>query len=128
MVYVTTGENYSDPATDNSDAFVAFEMETGKLAWFHQMTTGDTYSSVSLVWAFIVKQFFVRPGDPVSSARPAVLQSRRAQELSRLVITPTLPRAWDMPGPTLTSTCNGLLENQNFVFRRFGEAARPESY
>jgi polyvinyl alcohol dehydrogenase (cytochrome) len=44
MVYVTTGDSYSDPAADTSDAFVAFEMETGKLAWFRQMTTGDTFN------------------------------------------------------------------------------------
>src|ERR1700751_1327551 len=36
--------------------------------------------------------FFVRPGNHVSSPRPAVLQSRRAQELSRLAVTPTFPR------------------------------------
>jgi outer membrane protein assembly factor BamB len=44
MVYATTGDSYSDPAADTSDAFVAFEMETGKLAWFRQMTTGDTFN------------------------------------------------------------------------------------
>ncbi len=28
MVYATTGDSYSDPAGDGSDAFVAFRMET----------------------------------------------------------------------------------------------------
>ena len=27
MVYVTTGDNYSDPATDTSDAILAFNAE-----------------------------------------------------------------------------------------------------
>jgi polyvinyl alcohol dehydrogenase (cytochrome) len=34
----------SEPAADTSDAFVAFQMETGKLAWFRQMTAGDTFN------------------------------------------------------------------------------------
>ncbi len=29
MVYVTTGDNYSDPATETSDAFMAFDLDTG---------------------------------------------------------------------------------------------------
>ncbi len=44
MVYVTTGDNYSDPATNTSDAFMAFDLETGKLAWSSQMATGDAYN------------------------------------------------------------------------------------
>jgi polyvinyl alcohol dehydrogenase (cytochrome) len=44
MIYVTTGDNYSDPPTDTSDAFMAFDMETGKLAWASQMNRGDAYN------------------------------------------------------------------------------------
>jgi polyvinyl alcohol dehydrogenase (cytochrome) len=44
MVYVTTGDNYSDPATQTSDAFMAFDLETGKLAWSSQMVKGDAYN------------------------------------------------------------------------------------
>ncbi len=44
MVYVTTGDNYSDPPTSTSDSFMAFDMETGKLAWSNQMTKGDAYN------------------------------------------------------------------------------------
>jgi polyvinyl alcohol dehydrogenase (cytochrome) len=43
-VYVTTGDNYSDPATDTSDAFMAFDLETGKLAWSSQMVQHDAYN------------------------------------------------------------------------------------
>jgi hypothetical protein len=41
--------------------------------------------------------------NPVSSPRPAVLQSRRAQELSRLAVALTFPRALPLPGHTLTA-------------------------
>jgi polyvinyl alcohol dehydrogenase (cytochrome) len=44
VVYVTTGDNYSDPPTGMSDAFVAFEMDTGKLAWSRQLTQGDAFN------------------------------------------------------------------------------------
>jgi polyvinyl alcohol dehydrogenase (cytochrome) len=44
MVYVTTGDNYSDPPTDTSDAFMAFDMDTGKVAWASQMHAGDAYN------------------------------------------------------------------------------------
>jgi polyvinyl alcohol dehydrogenase (cytochrome) len=43
-VYVTTGDNYSDPPTDTSDAILAFDAASGKLAWSRQMTTGDAYN------------------------------------------------------------------------------------
>jgi polyvinyl alcohol dehydrogenase (cytochrome) len=44
LVYVTTGDNYSDPPTNTSDAFMAFEMDTGKLVWSSQMTHTDAYN------------------------------------------------------------------------------------
>ena len=44
MIYVTTGDNYSDPPTDTSDAFMALNVETGKLAWASQMNSGDAYN------------------------------------------------------------------------------------
>ena len=43
-VYVTTGDSYSDPAARTSDAFLAFDLETGKLQWSRQMTEGDAYN------------------------------------------------------------------------------------
>jgi polyvinyl alcohol dehydrogenase (cytochrome) len=44
LLYVGTGENYSSPANDRSDALLAFELATGKLAWHRQMTTGDAWN------------------------------------------------------------------------------------
>jgi polyvinyl alcohol dehydrogenase (cytochrome) len=43
-VYVTTGDAYSDPPARTSDAFVAFDMDTGKLLWSRQMTEGDAFN------------------------------------------------------------------------------------
>ncbi|MGA2133637.1 MAG: PQQ-binding-like beta-propeller repeat protein [Bryobacteraceae bacterium] len=43
-VYVVTGDAYSDPPARTSDAFLAFDMDTGKLLWSRQLTAGDAYN------------------------------------------------------------------------------------
>jgi len=44
VVYVTTGDAYSDPAAATSDAFIAFDIKTGKLLWSRQTTAGDAFT------------------------------------------------------------------------------------
>jgi polyvinyl alcohol dehydrogenase (cytochrome) len=44
VVYITTGDAYSDPAGSTSDAFMAFDIKTGKLLWTRQVTSGDAYN------------------------------------------------------------------------------------
>ena len=44
-VYVTTGDNYSEPATRTSDAFMALDLDTGRVLWTRQMTADDTYTA-----------------------------------------------------------------------------------
>ncbi len=44
VVYVATGDNYSDPASETSDALVAFDLETGKLLWSQQFTPNDAWN------------------------------------------------------------------------------------
>lgn len=44
-LYVTTGNNYSGPATSMSDAVVAFNTETGKRLWSRQFTPKDLWNS-----------------------------------------------------------------------------------
>jgi polyvinyl alcohol dehydrogenase (cytochrome) len=44
LLYIGTGENYSDPATVSSDAIEAINLQTGKLVWNFQGTSGDTYN------------------------------------------------------------------------------------
>ena len=41
---VTTGDNYSDPPTRTSDAFLAMDLDSGKLLWSRQMTPSDSYN------------------------------------------------------------------------------------
>ena len=44
-VYVTTGDNYTEPTTRTSDAFMALDMDTGKILWTRQMTPNDAYTA-----------------------------------------------------------------------------------
>src|SRR5262249_25478133 len=44
-IYVTTGNNYSEPTTRLSDAFVALDLETGKIRWSRQFTESDAYTA-----------------------------------------------------------------------------------
>lgn len=45
LVYVTTGDNYSEPGTNTSDSFMALDLKTGKVVWMRQMTSNDAYTS-----------------------------------------------------------------------------------
>ena len=45
LLYVTTGDNYSAPATPMSDAVVALELKSGKVAWSKQTTPGDVWNT-----------------------------------------------------------------------------------
>jgi polyvinyl alcohol dehydrogenase (cytochrome) len=44
MLYVGTGENYSSPANDTSDALLAFRLRDGRLMWSQQMVKGDAWN------------------------------------------------------------------------------------
>ena len=44
VVYVTTGNSHSDPTATTSDAFVAFDLKTGRMLWSQQMTASDSYT------------------------------------------------------------------------------------
>jgi polyvinyl alcohol dehydrogenase (cytochrome) len=43
IVYGGTGNNYGAPATDTSDAFLAFDLKTGTLKWKNQRVMNDTF-------------------------------------------------------------------------------------
>ena len=47
-LYVTTGDNYSDPASETSDAMMALELETGEIVWSRQFTKGDAFTLACL--------------------------------------------------------------------------------
>ena len=44
LLYVTTGDNYSEPPTTRSDAFLAMDLESGKILWSRQMTVADAFT------------------------------------------------------------------------------------
>ena len=44
VLYVGTGENYSSPAGNTSDAVLAFRLSDGKLLWSQQLLAGDAWN------------------------------------------------------------------------------------
>ena len=48
VLYVATGDNYSDPPTATSDAILAMDLKTGELKWSRQLTEGDAFNDSCL--------------------------------------------------------------------------------
>jgi polyvinyl alcohol dehydrogenase (cytochrome) len=44
VLYVGTGDGYSDPPTPYSDAVLALRLNDGRIAWAHQITEGDVFN------------------------------------------------------------------------------------
>lgn len=44
LLYVGTGDNYTAPATENSDAILALDLKDGKIVWSKQITPGDAFN------------------------------------------------------------------------------------
>ncbi len=44
LLYIGTGENYTSPSTNTSDAVQAIDLRTGKLVWTYQGTQSDTWN------------------------------------------------------------------------------------
>ena len=44
LLYAATGDNYSQPANELSDAVVALDLRTGKIKWSRQFTAGDAFT------------------------------------------------------------------------------------
>ncbi|MDH5672740.1 MAG: PQQ-binding-like beta-propeller repeat protein [Myxococcales bacterium] len=42
-IYGSTGNNYGHPATDTSDALIAFDVESGEIIWKNQREENDTF-------------------------------------------------------------------------------------
>lgn len=45
LLYITTGDNFSAPATETSDAVMALRLDTGKIVWQQQFTKGDVFTA-----------------------------------------------------------------------------------
>lgn len=48
VLYISTGDNYSEPATGSSDAVLCLDARTGKLLWSKQVTADDVFNMGSL--------------------------------------------------------------------------------
>jgi polyvinyl alcohol dehydrogenase (cytochrome) len=44
LLYIATGDNYSTPSTNTSDAVIALDMATGNIVWSRQILPDDVYS------------------------------------------------------------------------------------
>jgi polyvinyl alcohol dehydrogenase (cytochrome) len=44
VIYITTGDNYTEPTTKTSDAIIALNLKTGKILWTQQVLAGDFHS------------------------------------------------------------------------------------
>jgi polyvinyl alcohol dehydrogenase (cytochrome) len=48
VLYVTTGDNYSFPASTTSDAVAALDIKTGRIAWSQQILPGDAWTAACI--------------------------------------------------------------------------------
>lgn len=44
ILYVGTGDSYSDPSATTTDAILALDMDSGKILWARQITAGDAFN------------------------------------------------------------------------------------
>jgi polyvinyl alcohol dehydrogenase (cytochrome) len=44
VLYVATGDNYSDPPSNTSDAVIAMDLKTGAILWLRQLTERDAFN------------------------------------------------------------------------------------
>jgi polyvinyl alcohol dehydrogenase (cytochrome) len=49
VLYVATGDNYSDPPTETSDAILAMNLKTGQILWSKQLTRNDAYNNACAI-------------------------------------------------------------------------------
>lgn len=48
VIYVTTGDNYSIPASATSDAVAALDLKTGRILWMQQLLPGDAWTAACI--------------------------------------------------------------------------------
>ncbi len=54
VIYAGTGDNFSPPATANSDSILAFDMKTGKILWSKQITEADVFNNACIALSKLV--------------------------------------------------------------------------
>jgi polyvinyl alcohol dehydrogenase (cytochrome) len=48
-LYVGTGESYTSPAAPQSDAVIAYDLDTGKMLWWHQSLAKDAWNMACFI-------------------------------------------------------------------------------
>ncbi len=61
QIYFTTGNSYSEPADENSDAVFALDLKSGNIKWHTQTLAGDSWTT----WDYLCRH------DPEKKALPA---------------------------------------------------------
>lgn len=49
VLYVATGDNYSDPPTNTSDAVIAMDLKSGQMLWSKQLSENDAYNNACAI-------------------------------------------------------------------------------
>jgi polyvinyl alcohol dehydrogenase (cytochrome) len=72
-IYVATGNNYSDPPTDTSDAVMAFDVGSGRLLWVRQITARDLWNIACV--ADTKANCPEKPGEDLDFGAPPLLRA-----------------------------------------------------
>ena len=78
LLYVGTGENYSSPATDTSDAIIALDLKTGAKRWVFQALANDAWNASCLMQGPNCPK---ENGPDFDFGAPVILVERRAGDL-----------------------------------------------
>lgn len=76
LVFVGTGENYSRPSTQTSDAIIALDLETGEQRWLFQGTADDVWNIACLLPAPLNSNCPDNPGPDLDFGAAPVLVQR----------------------------------------------------
>ena len=72
-LFFGTGQNFTHPTTDTSDAIFAVEAKTGKIVWIHQYTANDAYTAACNIKALNHPNCAEPTGPDVDFGAPTML-------------------------------------------------------
>lgn len=81
-LFFGTGQNYTHPTTDTSDAIFAVDAKTGKVVWVRQYTANDAYTAACNIEALNHPNCADPPGPDVDFGAPTMLlRTKSGREL-----------------------------------------------
>jgi len=107
VLYVATGDNYSEPATNTSDAVIAIDLKSGKLLWSKQLTSDDVFNNSCLTPQRTNCQH--PPGPDYDFGQSPILASLSGAKRALLVAQ----KEWDAAGLAGPSVLAGALVANN---------------